>query len=60
MSEVVRVDLNRSEIDKLVEFHRECEMRFVQMREYGLAQEHRERNYLFEGLQKTAWYLRIV
>jgi hypothetical protein len=51
------VDLTREEIAHLAEWHKECETRCAQMREYGLAEAHKQRQYLFAGLMKTGKYM---
>lgn len=58
-TEVIEVELTREEIDALEAYHRRCENNFAEMREYESAQKHKERNYLFSGLKKTGWYLRM-
>lgn len=53
---VCNVPLTHAEIDQLASWHRECEKRLAEMREYEMANAHKDRTYLFEGLQKSAAY----
>lgn len=55
----IKIDLTSSEIEQLAVWHRECEQRCVDMREYTLANEHKGRSCLFEGLKKTGRFLEM-
>lgn len=51
------LELTKDEITQLATWHKECELRFVGMREYQMADEHKQRLYLFEGLKNTGKFL---
>ena len=50
------VELTRDEIAQLANWHKACEQRCAEIREYTMADEHKQRTYLFVGLQNTAKY----
>jgi len=52
-----KLDLTRSEVDQLARWHKECEERCAGMREYEMAQEHKDRRYLFDGTKHTGKYM---
>jgi hypothetical protein len=57
--DTVTIELTRKEVDVLAEYHDGCEKRSVEMREYLMAQESKERGRLFHGLKQTGWYMGI-
>lgn len=59
MKNTIDVGLTRDEIFQLSKWHHECETRCAEMREYHLANEHKDRTYLFDGLQKTGAFLNL-
>ena len=55
----IEVSLTKGEIVQLATWHRECESRLAEMREYEMAEKHKDRCYLFDGLQKTGAFQKI-
>ena len=48
------VELTHEEIEQLAIWHKECERRFAEMREYTYANLHKNRIYLFDGIKNSA------
>lgn len=48
------VELSRSEIEHLYTWHEGCEKRCAEMREYVMADEHKQRLWALEGLKRRA------
>jgi hypothetical protein len=54
------VQLTRSEIDTLAIWHKDCELKCAEIREYELAAEHKNRNYIFLGLKNSGPYRELT
>jgi hypothetical protein len=48
------VKLTKEEIQHLAVWHKECELRFAEMREYQMADEAKQRTYIFEGIKNSS------
>lgn len=53
------IGITREEIDYLAKWHHECEKNFADMLEYELAQFHKDRTHLFDGLKNSGPYLKL-
>ena len=56
MSRTLDVGITQSEIQMLERWHLECEQRCVEMREYEMASDHKNRGRLFKALQNSGPY----